>query len=183
LLQLIHDPEVECRVTVGLGWTRARASNPRFGQGWAHTFCSRGLDGFGFLSDELDRVHPFCSEGLNGFGFLFDGLNRTRIFVRSDVQLEIVVWVEIRVECPTHGLGGRFGVSGWVRTCRLVRRVGLGGQVMSEPEPWASSGALALEPNPTATLVEWKTINETWLVEQEQKDRKIERESHVLKNQ
>jgi hypothetical protein len=50
----------------------------------------------------------------------------------------------------------------------FVRRVGLGDQVLSEPEPWASSGALALglgfglcplgwkklsEPNPTATLL------------------------------
>jgi hypothetical protein len=47
------------RVAVGLGWTRARASNPRVGQGWTHLICPGGLDGFGFLSDGLDRTSTF----------------------------------------------------------------------------------------------------------------------------
>ncbi len=47
------------RVTVELNWTRARASNPRVGQGWTHLICSKELVGFEFLFDGLNRTSTF----------------------------------------------------------------------------------------------------------------------------
>jgi hypothetical protein len=50
---------VKCRVIVELGWTRARASNPRVGQGWTYPSRPSGSDGLGFLSERVERVEVF----------------------------------------------------------------------------------------------------------------------------
>jgi hypothetical protein len=54
------------RVTVGLSWTRARASNSRVGQDWTYLICPGGLNGFEFLSDELNRTSTFDRAGWSG---------------------------------------------------------------------------------------------------------------------
>jgi hypothetical protein len=85
------------KVTVGLGWTRARASNPRVGQGWTHLICPRGLDGFGFLFDGLNRMIPSvranwtdsgsCSTCWIGRAYLFVG-HSTRILTHKKSRIE-----------------------------------------------------------------------------------------------
>ncbi len=122
-LLFLHQVTKLFRMTVGLNWTRARAFNPRFEQNWVHFFCSRELNELGS-----------CSKELIEFEFLFDELYRTRIFVRSNIQFETVVWVEIRIECSTHELSDRL-------RCRVESEHANS----FELELWISSRALILE--------------------------------------
>jgi hypothetical protein len=98
------------RVAVGLGWTRARASNPRFGQGWMHPFCPRGLDGLGFLSGRVGRVRVLVRRVESDTDFY--PLGRP---TRDCCMSRNSDWVfNPRIERS-------FEISGWVRTCRSVR--------------------------------------------------------------
>jgi hypothetical protein len=85
-----------------LGWSSSWVE-PELGR------LTLGLSRVGhILLARADRTNwGFCPGGLLELGLLFDGLNRTRIFVRSNVQFEIVVWVEIRIECSIHELSDR----------------------------------------------------------------------------
>jgi hypothetical protein len=68
------------RVTVGLNWTRARASNPRFGQGWTQCLSPTGWTGQALLTERVERVRVVvrrvesdtasCPMGWIGQGFL-----------------------------------------------------------------------------------------------------------------
>jgi hypothetical protein len=128
---------INVKMIVELNWTRARAFNFKIEQ---------KLNKDSSL-DELSRMHLS----------LFERIERVRVFrstnwieyeffLRSNAQLELVVWAEIRIECSTHGLSARFEISSWVRTCRFVRRVDLSDQVyVRGPCPWTSSNVLTLE--------------------------------------
>jgi hypothetical protein len=79
---------------------------------WIEPELGRSILGLGRIEHSVSarRVESdkhFWPSGLIGFGFLFDELNRTRIFFRSNVQLETVVWIEIRIECSIHELSDR----------------------------------------------------------------------------
>jgi hypothetical protein len=105
---------------------------------WIEPELGRSTLGLGRVEHSVSarRIEPdkhFWSRGLIEFEFLFDELNRTRIFVRSNVQLETVVWVKIRVECSIHELNDR-----------LRFRIESEHADPSEPESWASSRASIL---------------------------------------
>jgi hypothetical protein len=109
-------------VAVGLSWTRARASNPRVGQGWAHPFCPRGLDGFGFLSGRVGRVRVLVRR-----------VGSDRHTCPSGTQPVSRLIQKSRIGWPTLGLDGQVCPTGWAEQA-----------ILSEPEPWASSGVLTL---------------------------------------
>jgi hypothetical protein len=125
----------EGRAKLAATWPKGDLGWP---SGWVEPELGRPTLGLGRVghSASARRVGPdkhFWPSGLTGFGFLSDGLNRTRIFVRSDVQLELVVWPkpESNVQ-PT----------GWAAI--LGFRVGSGHASPFEPEPWANSRTLTL---------------------------------------
>jgi hypothetical protein len=100
---------------------------------WVEPELGRPILGLGRVehSASARRVGPdkhFWPSGLAGFGFLSDGLDRTRIFVRSNVQFELVVWPK-----PESNVQ----LTGWAAILRF--RVESGHASPSEPEPWANS--------------------------------------------
>ncbi len=110
------------RVAVGLSWTRARVSNPRFGQGWTYPSRPSGSDGLGFLSGRVTRARTFVRR-----------IGSDRHSCPSDAQSEFRPIQKARVGRPTLGLVIKFCPTGWT-----------GQAILSEPEPWASSGVLTL---------------------------------------
>jgi hypothetical protein len=110
------------RVIVGLGWTRARAFNPRIGQGWAHSFCPRGLNGFGFLSERIDRIRVLVRR-----------IGSDRHTCSSNTQPESRLIQKSRVEWSILGLDGQVCSTDWAEQA-----------ILFEPESWASSGVLIL---------------------------------------
>ncbi len=136
------------RVIVGLSWTRARAFNPRFGQGWTQCLSPTGWTGQALLTERIDRVRVLVRR------------------IESDTDLcSLERWTS---DCCisrnsnwvfSSRIERLFEISGWVRTCRfvrartlsqlsgpdlgigfwgLVRRVGLGWKKVSEPNPTAT---------------------------------------------
>jgi hypothetical protein len=110
------------RVTVGLGWTRARAFNPRFGQGWTQCLSPTDWTGQALLAERVDRVRVLVRR-----------IESNRHFCSSSIQPEFRLIQKSRVEWPTLGLNGQICPTGWAEQA-----------ILSEPEPWASSGVLAL---------------------------------------
>jgi hypothetical protein len=110
------------RVAVGLGWTRARASNPKVGQDWAHSFCSRGLDGFGFLFERIDRIR-----------ILVRRIESNRHTCSSGTQSESRLIQKSRVEWSILRLNDQVCFTNWAEQA-----------ILSEPELWVSSGVLIL---------------------------------------
>jgi hypothetical protein len=110
------------RVAVGLGWTRARASNPRVGQGWAHSFCPEELNGFGFLFKRIDRIRVLVR--------LIESNKHT---CSSSTQSEFRFIQKSRVEWSILGLNGQICSTGWAEQA-----------ILSELELWASSDVLTL---------------------------------------
>jgi hypothetical protein len=103
------------RVAVGLGWTRARASNPRFGQGWVHPFCPGGLDGLGVLSERVGRVRVLVRR-----------VGSDRHTCPSSTQLEFRPIQKARVGRSTLGLIIKFCPTGWPGWSGSVRARALG---------------------------------------------------------
>jgi hypothetical protein len=110
------------RVTVGLGWTRARASNPRFGQGWTYLFCSSGLVGFGCLFERIDRIRVLVRR-----------IESDRHTCSSNTQSEFRLIQKSRIEWSILGLNDQICSTNWAEQA-----------ILSEPEPWASSDVLTL---------------------------------------
>jgi hypothetical protein len=106
------------RVVVGLNWTRARAFNPRFGQGWTYSSRPSG-------SNEL----RFLFERSNELRFLLGRITRARTFVRriesnrhtcsSNTQLEFRLIQKSRVELSNRGLNSQFCSTGWAEQAIL----------------------------------------------------------------
>ncbi len=109
-------------MAVGLNWTRARASNPRVGQGWAHSFCPGGLDGFGFLSERIDRIRVLVRR-----------IESNRHTCSSSTQPESRLIQKSRVEWSILGFNDQVCSTNWAEQA-----------ILSEPEFWASSGVLIL---------------------------------------
>ncbi len=109
-------------MVVGLNWTRARAFNPRVGQGGTHSFCPGGLDGFGFLSGRIGRVRVLVRR-----------VESDRSICSSNAQPEFRPIQKARVGRPTLGLAIKFCPTGWTKQA-----------ILSEPESWTSSGVLTL---------------------------------------
>jgi hypothetical protein len=112
----------EHRVAVGLGWTRARASNPRIGQGWTHSFCSRELNGFEFLFERIDRVR-----------ILVRRIELNRHTCSSSTQFKSRLIQKSRIEWSILGLNDQVCSTDWAEQA-----------ILSEPESWASLGVLIL---------------------------------------
>jgi hypothetical protein len=110
------------RVTVGLDWTRARASNPRIGQDWTHSFYSKELNEFGFLFERIDRIR-----------ILVRRVESNRHTCSSSIQSESRLIQKSRVEWSTLGLNDQVCSTNWAEQA-----------ILSEPESWASSGVLTL---------------------------------------
>ncbi len=110
------------RMTVELGWTRARAFNPRFGQGWTYPSRPSGSDGLEFLSGRITRARTFVRR-----------IESNRHTCSSNAQPEFRLIQEARVERPTLGLTIKFCPTGWTEQA-----------ILFEPELWASSGVLIL---------------------------------------
>ncbi len=115
-----------------------------------------GLSRVGHRSP-VRRVEP-------GSPVLSERVERVRVFVRrveSNTAFRPTNWIGqayLFVEHPTR-ISAHTKISGWAANPRVgprilfdglnwtdnsVRRIGLGDQTLSEPEPWASSGALTL---------------------------------------
>jgi hypothetical protein len=110
------------RVTVGLGWTRARAFNPRFGQGWTYPSRPSGSNGLGFLSGRVTRARTFVRR-----------IGSDRHTCSSSAQSEFRLIQKARIERSTLGLIIKFCSTNWTEQA-----------ILSEPESWASSGVLIL---------------------------------------
>ncbi len=123
------------RVAVGLSWTRARASNPRFEQGWVHSFCPKELNELEILFERIKRVRVLvrriksnrhtCSSNWIEQEFLF-----ARTF-NSSLLYESIF--ELSAQLTNRTIVLRF--SNWVRTLSSVRRVDLSDQILFNPSP------------------------------------------------
>jgi hypothetical protein len=112
------------RVAVGLGWTRARAFNPRVGQGWAHPFCPGGLDGFGFLSGRIDRVRVLVRrDGSDTVEWSTGWIGQAYFFVGRPIRISAHTKSSGREANPRVGYQILFDGLNW--TDNSVRRVGL----------------------------------------------------------
>jgi hypothetical protein len=128
-------------VTVGLGWTRARASNPRVGQGWTHLICPGGLDGFGFLSDGLNRTSTFGRAGWSDSGSCSTGWIG---------QVSLSVGRSTRISAHTKS-------SGWEANPRV------GHQILPDGLDWTDNSVRRVEldkqscpsPSPGLARVSW----------------------------
>jgi hypothetical protein len=114
--------DVLTKVIVELGWTQARASNPRVGQGWAHPFCPEGLNEFGFLFEKIDQIRTLVRR-----------IESNRHTCSSNAQSEFRLIQKSWVEWSTLGLDNQICSTSWAEQA-----------ILSKPEPWASSGVLAL---------------------------------------
>ncbi len=130
-------------MTVGLGWTRARASNPRFGQGWTQCLSPTGWTGQALLAERVDRVRVFVRR------------------IESNTAFRSTNWIEqayLFVEHSTR-ISAHTKISGWAANPKVeprilfdgldwtdnsVRRIDLDDHTLFEPESWTSSGALTL---------------------------------------
>jgi hypothetical protein len=131
------------RVTVGLGWTRARASNPRFGQGWTQCLSPTGWTGQALLAERVGRVRVFVRRVESDTAFRSTGwIGQTYLSVGHPTRISAHIKISGWVTNPR--VGPRILSDGLNWTDNSVRRIGLGGQTLSEPEPWASLGALTL---------------------------------------
>jgi hypothetical protein len=120
------------RVTVGLGWTRARASNPRVGQGWTYPSRPSGSDGLGFLSERVGRIGVFVRAGYSGSDFCpTNWIGQAYLFVGHSIRISahtkisswaLKPWVEQSI--LSDGLS-------W--TSNFVRRIDLGIKFCSSP--------------------------------------------------
>jgi hypothetical protein len=98
------------RMTVELSWTRARASNPRFGQGWTQCLSSTDWTGQALLAERVDRIRIFVRR-----------VESNKNFCSLERSTRACCMIETRVECSTHELSDHFEVSDWVRTCKPVQ--------------------------------------------------------------
>jgi hypothetical protein len=110
------------RVVVGLSWTRARVSNPRFGQGWTYPSRPSGSDGLGFLSGRITRARTFVWR-----------IESDRHSCSSNAQSEFRLIQKARVERSILGLIIKFCSTDWTEQA-----------ILFAPELWASSGVLTL---------------------------------------
>ncbi len=98
------------RMTVGLSWTRARAFNSRFGQGWTQCLSPTGWTGQALLTERIDRVRVFVRR-----------VGSNKNFCPLERSIRACCMAETRVEYSTHELNDHFEISGWIRTCKSVR--------------------------------------------------------------
>jgi hypothetical protein len=122
----------EARVAVELGWTRARAFSPRFGQDWMHFFCSGGLNELEILFDELNRcISSVRASWTNSDSCSTNWMKQTYLFVEHS----------IRISTPTKSSSWKinsridhqilFDELNW--TNNSVRRINLSDQICSSP--------------------------------------------------
>jgi hypothetical protein len=120
------------RVAVGLSWTRARASNPRFGQGWTYPSRPSGSDGLGFLSGRVGRVEVFVRASYSSSDFCSTNwIGQTYLFVEHSIRISAHTkcsdWViNLRID---HRI--LFDELNW--TSNSVRRIDLSDQSCSSP--------------------------------------------------
>ncbi len=110
------------RVTVELNWTRARMSNPRFGQDWTYPSRPSGSNGLGFLSGRITRARTFVRR-----------IESNRHSCSSNAQSEFRLIQKARIEKSILGLIIKFCSTDWTEQA-----------ILSESELWASSGVLIL---------------------------------------
>jgi hypothetical protein len=122
------------RVAVELGWTRARASNPRFGQGWTYPSRPSGSDGLGFLSGRVGRVGNFVRAGYSGSDFCPTGwIGQAYLSVGHSTRISAHTKCSGWVANPR--IGHRILSDGLGWTSNPVRWVGLGGQPCPSSSP------------------------------------------------
>jgi hypothetical protein len=125
---------IKARVTVELDWTRARASNPRFGQGWTYPSRPSGSDGLRFLSGRVGRVEIFVRAGYSSSDFCpTDWIEQTYLSVGHPIRISVHTKCSDWVANPR--VGHRILFDGLSWTSNPVRRVGLGGQPCPSPSP------------------------------------------------
>ncbi len=133
------------RVTVGVGWTRAWASNPSVGQVGHRPFARRVEPGAPLLSGRVGRVRVFVRRVWPCALLLFERIGRVRVFVRR-VESDKEFCSSGRSTRENHkqnlGLGGRLGVSGWI-----------GQSILSDELVWVIK--LCPNPSPGLTRVFW----------------------------
>jgi hypothetical protein len=126
-----------CRVAVGLSWTRARAFNPRFGQGWTYPSRPSGSDGLEFLSGRVGRVGRvgvFVRAGYSGSDFCPTGwIGQAYLFVEHSTRISAHTKCSDWVINPR--IDHRILFDGLDWTSNPVRRIDLGGQSCSSPSP------------------------------------------------
>ncbi len=133
----------QSRVIVGLGWTRARASNPRFGQGWTQCLSPTGWTGQALLAERIDRIRVFVRRvGSNTAFRPTNWIGQAYLFVEHSTRIS--AHTKISDWAANSRVGPRILSDELDWTDNSVRRIDLGGHTLSELEPWASSGALTL---------------------------------------
>jgi hypothetical protein len=113
------------RVIVELSWIRARAFNPKIGQNWTHSFCSKELNEFEFLFEKIDRIR-----------ILVRRVESNRHTCSSSTQFESRLIQKSRIEWSFLELNDQVCSTNWIEQA-----------ILFEFELWASSNVLILELN------------------------------------
>jgi hypothetical protein len=126
------ESRIATRVAVGLGWTRARAFNPRVGQGWTYPSRPSGSDGLRCLSERVGRVGVFVRAGYSDSDFCpTDWIGQAYLFVVHSIRISAHTKISDWALKPWVGQSILPDELSW--TSNFVRRVGLGIKFCSSP--------------------------------------------------